>query len=296
MQNFFENQHAFIDTIKKVYGKKGTMWLKRLPTIIEHCQKKWNLRNLKPFPQQKYNFLLHGFKNTQPIVLKVRCDENEFEYEIASLHQFHNYAVPIYEIDHDNLAYLMKRLDPGIALTELLPKHEEEANKIGCTLLKKICSIKHKKNNFFPHLSKIITKFDKQFPEFKKYQEKALLYRNELLKSADNVLIHGDFHHDNILKDENSWIIIDSEGIYGDPGYDAALFIRNPLKKLLVQPEQLEIIKNRLLYFSNHLPYNLTRLTQWLFLQSATSLYWSIEDKLEITEKITFLNLLEKII
>lgn len=42
------------------------------------------------------------------------------------------------------------------------------------------------------------------------------------------MLLHGDFHHDNILLgNDGEYIIIDPKGVIGDPVFDIARFILN---------------------------------------------------------------------
>ncbi len=41
--------------------------------------------------------------------------------------------------------------------------------------------------------------------------------RDDLLKSTTKeVLLHGDLHHDNILKNGDSWLVIDPKEFIGD--------------------------------------------------------------------------------
>lgn len=42
------------------------------------------------------------------------------------------------------------------------------------------------------------------------------------------MLLHGDFHHDNILLSNNGdYVIIDPKGVIGDPVFDIPRFILN---------------------------------------------------------------------
>lgn len=45
-------------------------------------------------------------------------------------------------------------------------------------------------------------------------------------KYSRNLLLHGDLHHENILKNENgSYTVIDPKGVIGDPVFDLSRFI-----------------------------------------------------------------------
>lgn len=43
--------------------------------------------------------------------------------------------------------------------------------------------------------------------------------------------LHGDLHHDNILFGARGWLAIDPHGVLGDPAYDAANLLYNPLDR-----------------------------------------------------------------
>jgi len=43
--------------------------------------------------------------------------------------------------------------------------------------------------------------------------------------------LHGDLHHDNILFGARGWLAIDPHGLIGDPAYDAANLLYNPLER-----------------------------------------------------------------
>lgn len=52
--------------------------------------------------------------------------------------------------------------------------------------------------------------------------------------------LHGDLHHDNILFGARGWLGIDPHGLIGDPAYDAANLLYNPLEcqDLRTDPER----------------------------------------------------------
>ncbi|MBA3842766.1 MAG: phosphotransferase [Actinobacteria bacterium] len=53
-------------------------------------------------------------------------------------------------------------------------------------------------------------------------------------------LIHGDFHHHNILRHGERYVAIDSKAMLGDPEYDIPSFLRNPLSYRLVNKRLTE--------------------------------------------------------
>ena len=66
-------------------------------------------------------------------------------------------------------------------------------------------------------------------PELEADIRKCRVLAMDLFESASEpVALHGDLHHDNILKHQNAWLAIDAKGIFGDPAYEFANALRNP--------------------------------------------------------------------
>jgi streptomycin 6-kinase len=59
------------------------------------------------------------------------------------------------------------------------------------------------------------------------------------LGRREDTLVHGDFHHHNLLRSERGWLAIDPKPMLGEPEYDVASFLWNPLPCRL-RPERLE--------------------------------------------------------
>lgn len=53
--------------------------------------------------------------------------------------------------------------------------------------------------------------------------------------------LHGDLHHDNIIEGPRGWLAIDPKGALGDPAFDAANMLYNPLERddLCLDPRRI---------------------------------------------------------
>ncbi len=51
----------------------------------------------------------------------------------------------------------------------------------------------------------------------------------DALDKRDDTIVHGDFHHHNILRSGRGWLAIDPKPMLGEPEYDVASFLWNPL-------------------------------------------------------------------
>ena len=61
-----------------------------------------------------------------------------------------------------------------------------------------------------------------------------------------DTLVHGDFHHQNILRRGDGWAAIDPKPMLGEPEYDVASFLWNPLPCRL----RVEHLESRLAAFA----------------------------------------------
>jgi len=49
------------------------------------------------------------------------------------------------------------------------------------------------------------------------------------MQPSDTTLVHGDFHHHNILRHGHAWVVIDPKPMVGDPEFDVPTFLWNPI-------------------------------------------------------------------
>lgn len=64
------------ENIINLYAEQGKQWLVNLPQLIARSEITYGLSHLKPFENLSYNYVLSGFQDVQPIVLKVGLDSS----------------------------------------------------------------------------------------------------------------------------------------------------------------------------------------------------------------------------
>ena len=103
-------------------------------------------------------------------------------------------------------------------------------------------------------------------------------YADLAASQADPVVLHGDLHHYNILRDASrGWLAIDPKGITGEPAYEVGASLRNPIEDpaLFARPA---IIARRIAIHAERLGHDPQRMTAWCFAQAVLSALWAIED------------------
>jgi streptomycin 6-kinase len=294
----YKYSNAFAHSIASAYGTAGTQWLAQLPTLIGQCIRQWNLRDVVPYTHLTYNYVLSGMMRDTPIVLKLRCDHKALEKEVAALHAFAGYGCVNVIAHNNNLgAVLLEQVIPGNSLVALFPHDDATATRIASGLIRTLHQAPIPSPGMFPTLEQVLPTFDKRPAPLAPFIPHAQRLRHQLLQTqSDRVLLHGDFHHDNILSSrDGAWRVIDPEGIIGDPVYDLGIFIRNPLKPLVSIADTKGVVFNRISDFADFLGYERQCIYDWTYLQTVSSAYWSIEDGLDVANHVTFLTLLHDI-
>jgi len=108
--------------------------------------------------------------------------------------------------------------------------------------------------------------------------DRAAAVRNELLASSPPpALLHGDLHHFNILSAERRpWLAIDPKGVVGDPAYEPAPFLYNPMDRILEASDSKKIVERRIEHLAEH--FDRQRIIGWALVQSVLSAWWSFQD------------------
>ena len=92
------------------------------------------------------------------------------------------------------------------------------------------------------------------------------------------VLMHGDFHHYNILSSERGWLVIDPKGVIGPAGYEVGPLMMNPWGSLLDGIDHKAMIRRRIDILHKHLGFERERILEWSLAHAVLSAWWGIED------------------
>jgi streptomycin 6-kinase len=285
---------TFAHTITSTYGTKGTQWLAQLPQLVEQCAAEWNLTELKHYQHLTYNYVLSGMMQGTPIALKLRCDHAALLKEAVALKAFEPFR-GVKLLAHNDSALLLERALPGEPLATLFPHNDAQATHIAADCLRSLHQAPIPTSPLFPTLEQLLPHFTEEPRALAPFIAHARVLRSQLLTTqTKQVFLHGDFHHGNILSSGTNWCLIDPEGIIGDPLYDLAIYIRNPITELIEASHAQTLIKNRMSDFAELLGYDTQRIYDWTYLQAVTSAYWSIEDGLDASRHVAFLKLIEE--
>lgn len=286
----------FITTIQNVYREDGHAFLNALPDLIAEASKRWNLTDVQPVPTLSYNFVAFAKRAQGDVVLKMGVPNREMESEIAALQLFNGEgACKMLEYDEEKCWMILERLNPGEMLVTL--EDDEEATHIAAEVMKKIWRPMESSGLPLQKQDTALQKFillSDWFDGLKRLRaaynggtgplNEDLVERVEVsvndffLENHHPVLMHGDFHHYNILSSERGWLIIDPKGVIGPAGYEAGPLLINPWGELINKSDIQKITKRRIDILHEHLGFERERIREWGLAHAVLSAWWGIED------------------
>lgn len=278
----------FID----VHGEAAARaWIDAFPRTLEAVRERWALTLGEPYEYIGYAYVVRAeLPDGTPAVLKLAPPEADFETQLPAL-QHYNGDGMCRLIDGDNsiVALLLERLEPGTTLARL--EDDVAATEIAANLAKRL---------FKPlpaeHPFATVERWGRAFHEVREkysggcgsfpadlFDPAFDLYFNLCASQAEPVLIHGDFHHHNILQAQREpWLAIDPKGLAGEPAYEIGPFLYN---RLDADTDTRRLTLRRIEQFAEILGLDRQRLIGWGFAEAVLSSVWTFQDQGWISEE-----------
>jgi streptomycin 6-kinase len=279
---------SFIRTIENGYGEKGKHFITNLPVLVEEASLRWGLTNIQPVSNLSYNFVAFANRGDDRVVLKIGVPNRELTSEMAALRLFHgDGACRLIHCDEEKGFLLLERLQPGKMLSTL--QDDEEATHIAAEVMQKIWrSLEHvsaadkfiRLSDWFDGLKRLRAMFQGGTgPLNEKLVDRVEQSVRDFFAEHQNpVLMHGDFHHFNILSSERGWLVIDPKGVIGPAGYEVGPLLMNPWGDLLSGLNYHRITKRRIDILYERLGFERERIREWGLAHAILSAWWGIED------------------
>jgi streptomycin 6-kinase len=280
----------FISTISNTFGEAGVRWLARLPDLLAECVEQWSLAEWQSVEELSYNFVAFARRaDGGDVILKIGVPNPELDSEIAALQVYDGRgAARLLAVDEERSAMLLERLRPGVPLARL--GDDEDATRIAARVMRALWRRPPADHSFrtvrdwaagMERLRKRFGGGTGPFP--RELTEKAERLFAELLDSmADQVLLHGDLHHWNILSARREpWLAIDPKGIVGEPAYEVGALLRNELDLTAKEPDPHRVTARRVAILAEELGFERERLLAWSLAQAVLSAWWCVEDNVD---------------
>jgi streptomycin 6-kinase len=159
MNNFQEN-------IRNIYGELGKKWLSNLPSLVQELSSLYGLSHLRPCANLSFNYVLEGFQEQKPIVLKLGLDDLALKREAEALRVFSRKGVVNILFQKEGML-LIEPAVPGLSLKHFFPKRDVEAIKIASTCMKQLHQANIPQNHNFLHIQDWLQVLVDLLPVFK---------------------------------------------------------------------------------------------------------------------------------
>ncbi len=275
----------FLHNIQNSFGEEGVGWLQKLPALLHEAAQKWQLTLGSPL-LLSYNYVTAAkLADGTPVVLKIGVPNREFISELTALRLFNgDGCVRLLEAEDTRYMFLLERLFPGKMLANLddddlsthiacdVMTHLWRPAPMGLPLIELI--------DWFSELDKVRPKFTGGTGPFpKKIFEKVEKLIPELFaNSSPPVLMHGDFHHFNVLSSDRGWLAIDPKGVIGPPEYECGPLLINPMPSLLYLPEVDRLTLRRISILSERLGFSRGVIRDWALCHAILSAWWDMKE------------------
>lgn len=254
--------------ILSIYGERGRIWLDKLPKHIQQLENLWGLSDLQPLDNLTYNYVLSGFQDDLPIILKLSLDTIGLEREAKALNAFEGFG-GVSILNRYKNALLLERALPGSHLKHYHSKDGKKCIEVACNIARRLHKAPLPTDFFFPRIEDWLAALDKEWKIPRNHLQKARTLKEQLLAKMSilPVLLHGDLHQENILSHGEDWLVIDPKGVIGFPINDVWACVEKPCHDLK--------------YIAEYFDYSYEDVVQWYYVHLVLAACWQVEDNLD---------------
>ena len=205
----------------------------RLERVARGVASEWGILIGSPFPLSNYSYVAPAGPDA---VLKISSsDDEESVHEADALELWAgDGAVRLLRTDRSRRALLLERASPGSDLAAL---ESDTATTIGVDVAARLW---RPAATPFRWIGDHVKGWLADATPGSAPARRLLLRARELFDQLDvrgDTLVHGDFHHHNILDAGSRYVAIDPKPMLGEPEFDVPPFLWNPLGSQMTREE-----------------------------------------------------------
>ncbi|GGI46950.1 3'-kinase [Paenibacillus marchantiophytorum] len=277
---------TFIERMYELHGEQGVAWSEALPKLIADSASRFDFSPQAPFSNLSYNFVLRATRSDgKPVVIKASFMKEELSREVSVLRAFEGRgAIQVLDADEEWGVALLEGAYPGTPLSII--DDDARATNIFCEVFRRL-HLLAPTGRFYPSMKQhfaAIERYRKRFDDMSiaaplpeswvENAEECLEYL--ITTTPENFLLHGDLHHDNILRqDEEKWAVIDPKGIIGDIHFDTIQYLLNYEDR---GGDCEQVLRGRIAIMADRLKLDPRRIAMWGVVRGVLEACWTIED------------------
>src|SRR4051812_41355994 len=199
--------------------------LAALCRTAEEVAREWGLELEPPFALSRYSYVAPAGPEAVLKVASPEDDESDEEGEALELWNGDG-AVRLLRRDRARKALLIERARPGADASELA---EDEATAVAIEIGPRLWRPAAAPfRSIHDHVPRWLANAERERGPGSQLIPLARKLYDELGR-RDDTLIHGDFHHHNLLRHGDRFVAIDPKPMRAEPAYELWSFLHNPL-------------------------------------------------------------------
>ena len=255
--------------------------MKSIPDIVHQCAHRFDINVRAELVQTSSAALFRATRANASLVLKIGFNSQDALREFHALRAFSGVgAIPVADFDETLGALLLPMAEPGEPLSSCT--NDERATQTCCTVFQRLHPAPYAAahHESLLHHFGAMDQYQKVWagggPVPRVWIDRAVDYLRALTASTmEPVLLHGDLHHDNILRHEAGWVVIDPKGILGDRHFDVIQYLLNYCDRGGT-PET--VLARRVTMMKEQLALDPKRLAMWGVAKGVLDACWALEE------------------
>ena len=194
----------------------------RLRSTAEEVAYEWRVPLGERIPAGRFSFV--AFAGDEAVLKVVPVEDDEADHEADALALLAgDGAVRLLRHDRARRAILIERARPGDDASRL---SEPEAMRVAVAAATRFWRPATRGSPFRWIGDHVPSWLDNAGDHYLVRQAKEIY---ATMQPSDATLVHGDFHHHNLLSHHDGWVVIDPKPMVGDPEFDVPTFLWNPI-------------------------------------------------------------------
>jgi streptomycin 6-kinase len=216
------DESAWLDTAPWGITPRVAERLQATATEVAH---EWGVSLGERLVAGRFSFV--AFAGEDAVLKVVPIEDDEADHEPDALELLGgDGAVRLLRRDRARRAILIERARPGFDASHLL---EHEAIRIAVSAARKVWR-PAKNGRPFRWIGDLVPRWLDNAGDHYLVRQAKEIYAT--MHPGDTTLVHGDFHHHNLLSHGDRWVVIDPKPMVGEPEFDVPTFLWNPIGHL----------------------------------------------------------------
>ena len=197
----------------------------RLRATATEVARDWGVSLGERLVAGRFSFV--AFAGEDAVLKVVPIEDDEADHEADALELLDgDGAVRLLRRDRARRAILIERARPGFDLSHL---SEHEAIRVAISSALKVWR-PAEKGRPFRWIGDLVPRWLDNAGDHYLVRQAKEIYAT--MQPKDTTLVHGDFHHHNMLSHGDRWVVIDPKPMVGEPEFDVPTFLWNPIGHL----------------------------------------------------------------